>query len=86
LYSKYAKALIDLLDNAKESIVVSMYGISAGEKLKRLEDVLKFVKSNTEISGIPDYLEDLPEEAMPLFNLAPEISSYDRGSRKPLMT
>ena len=34
----------------------------AGEKLKRLEDVLKFVKSNTEISGIPDYLEDLPEE------------------------
>ena len=33
----------------------------AGEKLKRLEDVLKFVKSNTEISGIPDYLEDLPE-------------------------
>ena len=33
----------------------------AMEKLKRLEDVLKFVKSNTEISGIPDYLEDLPE-------------------------
>ncbi|MDP2922996.1 MAG: phospholipase D-like domain-containing protein, partial [Candidatus Omnitrophota bacterium] len=33
----------------------------AGEKLKRLEDVLKFVKSNTEISGIPDYLEGLPE-------------------------
>jgi len=33
----------------------------AMEKLKRLEDVLKFVKSNTEISGIPGYLEDLPE-------------------------
>ncbi|MDP2911209.1 MAG: hypothetical protein Q8N76_02615, partial [Candidatus Omnitrophota bacterium] len=33
----------------------------AGEKLKRLEDVLKFLKSNTEISGIPDYLEGLPE-------------------------
>lgn len=60
---KYEQVLIDLLDNAKESIVVSMYGISpgAGEKLKRLEDVLKFVKSNTQISGIPDYLEDLPE-------------------------
>ena len=27
---KYEQALIDLLDNAKESIVVSMYGISAG--------------------------------------------------------
>jgi hypothetical protein len=31
---KYEQVLIDLLDNAKESIVVSMYGISpgAGEK------------------------------------------------------
>jgi len=31
---KYEEVLIDLLDNAKESIVVSMYGISpgAGEK------------------------------------------------------
>ncbi|MBU4311888.1 MAG: hypothetical protein KJ706_04145 [Candidatus Omnitrophica bacterium] len=31
---KYEEALIELLDNAKESIVVSMYGISpgAGEK------------------------------------------------------
>ncbi|NQT76059.1 MAG: hypothetical protein HQ566_06025, partial [Candidatus Omnitrophica bacterium] len=34
----------------------------AQEKLKRLEDVLKFVKSNSEISGIPGYSEDLPEE------------------------
>jgi len=33
----------------------------AMEKLSRLEDVLKFVKSNTEISGIPDYLEGLPD-------------------------
>lgn len=33
----------------------------ASEKLSRLEDVLRFIKSNTEISGIPDYLEDLPE-------------------------
>ena len=33
----------------------------AMEKLSRLEDVLNFAKSNTEISGIPDYLEDLPE-------------------------
>ena len=34
----------------------------AQEKLKRLEDVSKFVKSNSEISGIPGYSEDLPEE------------------------
>ena len=27
---KYEQVLIDLLDNAKESIVVSMYGISPG--------------------------------------------------------
>ena len=36
--------------------------LHAQEKLKRLENVLNFVKSNTEISGTSSYLEDLPEE------------------------
>jgi cardiolipin synthase len=34
----------------------------AQEKLKRLEDVTSFVKSNSEISDTPAYLEELPEE------------------------
>ncbi|MBU1087144.1 MAG: hypothetical protein KKD05_06450 [Candidatus Omnitrophica bacterium] len=34
----------------------------AKAKLKRLENVLSFIKSNSEISNTPSYLEDLPEE------------------------
>ncbi|MFH1691834.1 MAG: phospholipase D-like domain-containing protein [Candidatus Omnitrophota bacterium] len=34
----------------------------AQEKLKRLENVLNFIKSNSEISDSPVYLQDLPEE------------------------
>lgn len=34
----------------------------AQEKLKRLEDVLSFIKSNSEISDTPVYLQDLPRE------------------------
>ncbi|MBU1087154.1 MAG: hypothetical protein KKD05_06500 [Candidatus Omnitrophica bacterium] len=34
----------------------------AKAKLERLENVLSFIKSNSEISNTPSYLEDLPEE------------------------
>ncbi|MBU3911975.1 MAG: hypothetical protein KKD90_05255, partial [Candidatus Omnitrophica bacterium] len=52
---KYEQALIDLLDNAKESIVVSMYGISpgAGEKspvMLLLNDLLEARKRGVSVT------------------------------------
>lgn len=36
--------------------------LHAREKLEHLENVLNFAKSNSEISGMPYYLQELPEE------------------------